>query len=394
VVTGQNSFSRRARPLEILGRSLNDVLFSREFRKSQKNLYAPLSALPDNSMRFRGGAQRESIHGERWDHLGLLASVINDIGLMKMIAARLGPDAQEEITAGEAVAGMILHGLGFAHRPMSLTPQFFAQTPLDLWVHEGVRAEMCNRFKLGRRRADVHAYGGDRLCSELALAVGVQEGIDVRFNHLDTTRFALTGAYVPEADAHAMTITHGYSKDHRPDLKPAGLELMVSPDGGGPCVRKRWEGNTSDPPIFQARAAALSATFQRSPAPRYLVADAQLSHQDQAAHRSTLGFIPRIPHPLTVVSHVLTQGLQWDMWQWLDETTRDQRLELCHERMAPRWRVVSSPAALARAEAPGKTACQRDAAMSETPRVPLQAQRFETPEAAQAALAARAKPWQ
>jgi hypothetical protein len=34
VVTGQNSLSRRARPLEILGRHLNDVLFSREFRES------------------------------------------------------------------------------------------------------------------------------------------------------------------------------------------------------------------------------------------------------------------------------------------------------------------------------------------------------------------------
>jgi hypothetical protein len=38
VVTGQNSLSRRARPLEILGRPLNDVLFSREFRESQKRL--------------------------------------------------------------------------------------------------------------------------------------------------------------------------------------------------------------------------------------------------------------------------------------------------------------------------------------------------------------------
>jgi hypothetical protein len=99
----------------------------------------------------------ESIHGERVDHLGLLASVINDSGLMRMIDARLGPDAQEEITAGEAVAGMILTGLGCANRPMSLTPQLFAHTPLDVLVHEGVQAEMCHRFKLGRTRDEVHA---------------------------------------------------------------------------------------------------------------------------------------------------------------------------------------------------------------------------------------------
>jgi transposase len=336
----------------------------------------------------------ESIHVERLDHLGLLASVIKDIGLIRMIDARLGPDAQEEITAGEAVAGMILNGLGFANRPMSLTPQFFAHTPLDLLVHEGVRAEMFNRFKLGRTLDEVHAYGCDLLFSELALAVCVQEGIDLRFNHLDTTSFSLTGAYVPEADEHAITITHGYSKDHRPDLKQAVLELMVSQDGGVPLVSKSWDGNTSDTPIFQERAAALIATFQRSPAPRYLVADAKLYHQDNAAHLSKLGFITRIPNTLKVVSQVMTQVLQWDMWQWLDETTRYQRLELCHYRMAQRWLVVSSQAALERAEAHVKTACQREAAMIEKQLFHLQAQRFETPEAAQAALAALAKPWQ
>ena len=336
----------------------------------------------------------ESIRVERLDHLGLLASVIKDVGLMSMIDARLVPDEQEEITAGEAVAGMILNGLGFANRPMSLTPQFFANRPLDLLVHEGVRAEMFNRFKLGRTLDEVHAYGCDLLCSELALAVCAQEGIDLRFNHLDTTSFSLTGEYMPEADEHAMTLTHGYSKDHRPDLKQAVLELMVSQDGGSPFVSKSWDGHTSDTPIFQERAAALIATFQRSPAPRYLVADAKLYHQDNAAHLSKLGFITRIPHTLKVVSQVMTQALQWDMWQWLDETTRYQRLELCHYRMAQRWLVVSSQAAWERAEAQVKTACQREDALIEKQLFHVQAQRFETPEAAQAALAALAKPWQ
>jgi transposase len=55
-----------------------------------------------------------------------------------------------------------------------------------------------------------------------------QEAIDQRFNHLDTTSFSLTGDYLPESDQHAIAITYGYSKDHRPDLKQAVLELMVS----------------------------------------------------------------------------------------------------------------------------------------------------------------------
>ena len=74
-----------------------------------------------------------------------------------MIDARLVPDEQEEITPGEAVAGMILNGLGFANRPLSLTPQFFAHTPLDLLWRGGVHAEMCNRFQLGRTLDEVSA---------------------------------------------------------------------------------------------------------------------------------------------------------------------------------------------------------------------------------------------
>src|SRR5918992_93305 len=89
-------------------------------------------------------------HVERLDHLGLIASVIKDLRLIDMIDTRLVPDAQEEITPGEAVAGMILNGLGFANRPLSLTPQFLTNKPLDLLFREDIRAEMFNRFKLGR----------------------------------------------------------------------------------------------------------------------------------------------------------------------------------------------------------------------------------------------------
>ena len=81
-----------------------------------------------------------------------------------MIDARLIPDAQEEITPGEAVAGMILNGLGCANRPLSLTPQFFTNKPLDRRLRPGVRAEMFKRLKLGRRLDEVQAYGCDLLC--------------------------------------------------------------------------------------------------------------------------------------------------------------------------------------------------------------------------------------
>src|SRR5215475_5681017 len=241
-----------------------------------------------------GGLPVEAVSVERLDHLGVVASVIKELGIIEMIDARLPRHDQEAITAGEAVAGMILNGLGFSNRPLSLTPQFFVNKPLDVLFRPGVHADMFNRFKLGRSLDEVYTYGCDLLFSELALAVCAHEGIDQRFNHLDTTSFALTGDYIPDSDEHAIAITHGYSKDHRPDLKQAILELMISQDGGVPLLSKSWDGNASDTKIFQERAQALLTTFQASASPRYVVADAKLYSEENAANLKKLGFLTRI----------------------------------------------------------------------------------------------------
>jgi transposase len=297
------------------------------------------------------------------------------------------------ITSGEAIAGMILNGLGFATRPLSLTPQFCASTPLELLFREGIAAEMFNRCKRGRTLDEAHAYGCDLLCPELALALWAQESIARRVHHLDTTSVSLSGEYVPERDEQALTITRGDSRDHRPDLKPAVLERMGSQDGGVPFVSKRWEGNTSDSEIFQARAQALMTAFKNAPSPRYLIADAKLYHADNAPNLRALGFITRIPNTIGPVSQVITQARTWDTWHPLDETTRYQRLERCPYGMAQRWLVVHAQAALARAETTVNKARQREDETSARPLVHLQAQRFPTPEAAQDALGTFATGW-
>ena len=63
-----------------------------------------------------------AVRVERLDHLGLMAPMIQDLGRISMIDARSAPDEPEELTPGEAVAGMMLHGLGVAPRPRSLPP--------------------------------------------------------------------------------------------------------------------------------------------------------------------------------------------------------------------------------------------------------------------------------
>ena len=256
----------------------------------------------------------ENVTVQRLDHLGVIAGVIKDLGLIEMIDSRIVPDDQEEITTGEAIAGMILNGLGFSNRPISLTQQFFENKPLDVLFREGVRPEHFNRFKLGRSLDKVYTYGCDLLFSELAPAYA-GEGVDQRFSSLDTTTFSLYGEYVPETDEQAILITHGYSKDHRPDLKQVVLETIVSQDGGVPLVSKSWDGNSSDNEIFKARAKALIGQFKASKSPRYLIADSKLYTQENASNLACLPFVTRIPETLKVVGQVIDQAWDFDAWQ-------------------------------------------------------------------------------
>src|SRR5712664_529797 len=127
-------------------------------------------------------------------------------------------------------------------------------------------------------------------------------------NCWDTTSFSLTGAYVPETDTQAIAITHGYSKDHRPDLKQAVLELMVAQDGGVPLMSQSWDGNASDTVVFKERCEALLTQFAASETPRYLIADAKLSTEANAPNLARFPFIPRIPETLNVTQQVIEQA--------------------------------------------------------------------------------------
>ena len=149
----------------------------------------------------------------------------------------------------------------------------------------------------------------------------------------------------------------------------------------------------SDSQIFQDRAKALLSTFAQSPTPRSLIADSQLSSKDHAAPLKLLGFLTRIPDPLTLVSQVIRQALREDTWQALDDTTRSHRLALCHYGRAQCWFVICSEAATQRAATSVSQAQKRECEAIEKPLFPLQARRFESPQSAQAALAALSESW-
>lgn len=326
---------------------------------------------------------------ERLDHLGVIAGVIKDLKLVEFIDERIPRDTREEISCGEAVAGMILNGLGFSDRPLTLTPQFFENKALNRLFRPGVNAGSFNRFKLGRALDDCHAYGCDLLFAETSAKICKAEGVDTKFNSLDTTAFALTGDYDTDSDEHTIEITHGYSKDHRPDLKQAVLEIMCSHDGGIPVISKAWNGNASDTKIFRERAKALADSFKAAEGPHYLIADSKL--YDAETINEGLGSIPfitRIPGTLKLENTIINSALQKPLKEWtlLDEKHRFQTFDVIHNDLQQRWMVVYSEERQSKAEKSVSAKCEKEREKIEKDLKKLHAEEFLCPCDAQKAL--------
>ncbi|MEH2126756.1 DUF4277 domain-containing protein [Nostoc sp.] len=59
------------------------------------------------------------------DHLGIIAGIIDEIGLVEIIDQEIGTHAQEKVSAGLVVKAMIINCMGFITAPLYLFSQFF-----------------------------------------------------------------------------------------------------------------------------------------------------------------------------------------------------------------------------------------------------------------------------
>src|SRR5215467_16345237 len=86
---------------------------------------------------------------ERLDHLGLVAGICQEIGLVEYFD-RLDEQAHARVSLGQAVLAMVLNGLGWSLRRLYLVPQFFEHKPIERLIGPGVTSADLNDDCLGR----------------------------------------------------------------------------------------------------------------------------------------------------------------------------------------------------------------------------------------------------
>jgi transposase len=292
----------------------------------------------------------EDYHNERLDHLGIVAGICQEMGLAAWLDA-LAPKQQRVVSYGTATVAMILNGLGFSNRQLYLVPQFFENKPVAHLLGAGISADMLNDDCLGRTLDWLYEHDVTTIFAGIAHQARQRFQVKADRLHADTTSFSVSGAY-EGSDEHVIAITHGYSRDHREDLKQWMMALVTTHQGDIPLFLQPLSGNTSDKESLVKVVADLHAQLQQTDPeekPIY-VADSGLycAKNMQILAQAKVDWASRVPETSTEAKAAVNQAE--DAWKPSADGTRSiVALQMDLPQGKERWLVVRSTEGVRRA---------------------------------------------
>jgi transposase len=266
------------------------------------------------------------------DHLGIIAGIIDSIGLVEIINEIVGSEPGEKVSPGHVVKAMVLNGLGFVSSPLYMFPDYFKDKPCEHLIGEGVKAEYLNDDKLGRVMDKLFIKGLTDIFLAISTNVIKQFNIDFKSSHLDSTSMHLHGEHstcLPDVifnhsagveikSLQAIEISYGYSRDHRPDLKQFIIELISSADGDIPIFLKAASGNKSDSTSFAKIFLEYKEQMKKSKKESaengdgLMVADAALYNAKNISLLSQMRCLCRVPMTVGLAKEVVSTLLSTD----------------------------------------------------------------------------------
>lgn len=283
------------------------------------------------------------------DHLGIVAGIVDEIGLVEEIDRLLGVHPQERVSCGQAVKAMILNGLGFVSAPLYLFEEFFLGKATEHLIGAGIEPEHLNDDRLGRVLDKLFEADLTEIFVIVAMRAASRFEVSPKSVHLDATSLHVHGQYAEdEGELAAIHLTHGYSRDHRPDLKQFVVDLMSTGDGGVPLFFRVADGNEADQRTF----AELIRTFKAQlDLEALFVADSALYDAEHLPALSRLRWLCRVPATLKEAKRLLAETPERAFAQSTLQRYRIAEAKSDYGGVSQRWLVVKSEA---RSEAENK----------------------------------------
>lgn len=218
---------------------------------------------------------------KRIDHLGIVAGVCKRIGLINAIDETVPNQKGENrvVSCGEATQAMVLNALGLTGRALYLMPEYMENKPVDLLIREGLKASDFNDDTLGRALDDLQQGGVTEMFATIASDALKAYGIEPEYAHVDSSTISLTGEYESAYAVgmcktyEAVEVKHGYSRDHRPDLKQVVVNLITSQASALPLWLEVLDGNSNDTKTFQKTIEAYCDQLSEEQTSPYFIMD-------------------------------------------------------------------------------------------------------------------------
>jgi len=241
------------------------------------------------------------------DHLGIVASVCKEIGLVEEIDKIVGINDKQKVTTGEAVMAMIINGLGFVNRPLYLTPEFMKNKPVELFFGKDLKPEDFNDDTLGRSLDRLFSHNPTNIFMHIAMNTAEKYGVLRKFQHLDTTSMSVHGEYKSkDMDMVPIKITHGHAKNKRFDLKQFVISLITSSDSDFPLWMSVLSGNKSDKTHFREVVQQFSKELSEGNNETYYVMDSAMYTEKNILEISPLvKWISRVPETINEAKELL-----------------------------------------------------------------------------------------
>ncbi|MFM7370418.1 MAG: IS1634 family transposase [Sphaerospermopsis kisseleviana] len=270
----------------------------------------------------------QEIEIQNIDHLGIVAGIIDAIGIVEIINELIGVEKGEKVNAGQVVKAMIINGLGFVSKPLYMFPEYFETIACEHLIGTGIKPEYLNDDKLGRVMDKLFIKGLDTIFFIIALKAAQRFGVSLSTSHLDSSSMHVHGLYntsLPEVifesqkvgdnqeleeiavkSPKEITITYGYSRDHRPDLKQFIIEMICSGDGDIPIFLKLASGNQADSSCFGKIAVEYQKQLEVN---SLIVADSALYTEPNLKMMSELRWLCRVPLSIKAAKSLISTVL-------------------------------------------------------------------------------------
>jgi transposase len=234
------------------------------------------------------------------DHLGIVAAVCQEIGLVEEVDKIVGVGDKQIVTTGEAVMAMVINGLGFVNRPLYLTPEFMKNKPMELFFREDIKSGDFNDDTLDRALDRLYENNPTSIFMHIALKTAKKFGIERKFLHLDTTSMSVQGEYkFEEEDMVPIQITNGHAKNKRFDLNQFVISLISSSHADFPLWMSVLSGNSSDKKHFREVIQQFSKELSDSDTLTYFVMDSAMYTDPNIKAMSPLvKWISRVPETI------------------------------------------------------------------------------------------------